>query len=463
MNTFSKSLTVLVIDDEPNMLKMLEASLAKFGFNTITVASGEEGLNRLQQKGIDIVLCDYRMPGLDGLEFLQKAITIDPEITVILMSAYATVETAVKAMKAGAFDVITKPFKVDEVRCVLEKVQERISLKVENALLKQELENVSGNRGFRDFIGKSSTVQRVLSVAKRVAGVDSTVLITGESGTGKELIARGIQQLSARKNKPFVTINCGAIPEQLLESEFFGVIRGAFTGAERDRRGLFREAHGGTLFLDEIGELPLALQVKLLRVLQEQEVRPVGGDSVEKVDVRILAATSKNLQEEVESGRFRRDLLFRLNVVEIEIPPLRMRREDIPALARHFLDKLGKNNHTSSLHLSRQVQEIFMKYEWPGNVRELEHCLEFAAICCEGNKISEEDLPERIFQKSASSLTTVNDGLFQSLSLRENKNLLEQKLIPRALEAAGGNKSKAAKLLEMSYPALLERIKRYKL
>ena len=458
MNKFPDSFTVLVIDDEPNMLKMLKASLAKFGFKTTTVSSGQEGLTLLQQKGTDIVLCDYRMPGLDGLEFLQQALATDPDTTVILMSAYATVETAVKAMKAGAFDVITKPFKVDEVRCVLEKARERVALKAENTRLKQELASVAGTRGFRDFIGKSSTVQRVLSVARRVAGVDSTVLITGESGTGKELVARGIQQLSDRKNKPFVTINCGAIPEQLLESEFFGVVRGAFTGAERDRRGLFGEAHGGTIFLDEIGELPVALQVKLLRVLQEREIRPVGASLAEKIDVRIIAATSKNLHNEVHSGKFRSDLLYRLNVVELHLPPLRERGLDLTLLAQHFLQLAREKIGNPGLRFSRDALDYMIKYSWPGNVRELENCIEYAAIYCDGENILADHFPERLRESSAH--ISVPTGS-HDLSLKHGKAILEERYIRLALEKTEGNKTKAAEILELSYPTLLEKIKRY--
>lgn len=452
--------TVLIIDDEENMRHMLEASLRRDQYQVITARDGREGLQCIEETGVSLILCDMKMPQMGGLEFLYEANLKYSDLTIIMMSAFATVDTAVKAMKAGAYDVITKPFRLEEVLCVLKKAEERVSLQTENSRLKNKIAELSQRQSFSKLIGTSEPILKVLGAASRVARLDTTVLITGESGTGKELIARGIQQASQRAEQTFISVNCGAIPEQLLESEFFGVVRGAFTGAENDRKGLFREANKGTIFLDEIGELPISLQVKLLRVLQEMEIRPVGASLSEKIDVRVIAATSKNLQDEARSGRFRPDLLYRLNVVELHLPPLRERGLDVTLLAQHFLLLAGEKIGNTSLRFSRDALTYMENYSWPGNVRELENCIEYAAIYCEGDKILPEHLPARIFATGERDRLIWDEN---ELSLKRGKARMEKELIRLALRQCDGNKSRAAEKLEISYPALLSKIKQYSL
>lgn len=329
----------IIIDDEVNMLDMLSASLRREGFQIAVARDGRQGLKYVNAQVFDFILCDLKMPVMDGLEFLEEAKARKINTTIIMISAFATVDVAVEAMKRGAYDFVTKPFKIDQILCVLEKAAERTKLKKENLHLRQKVQELEKGRGFGAIIGKSQALQDVFNLAKRVAGHDTTVLITGESGTGKELVARGIHQFSNRCDGPFVTINCGAIPTNLLESEFFGYVRGAFTGAESDHQGLFEAAEGGTLLLDEIGELPLELQIKLLRVLQESEVRPVGAHRSLKINVRIIAATAKDLESAVLDGVFRKDLFYRLNVVSFQLPLLRERMEDICGLSEKFVKR----------------------------------------------------------------------------------------------------------------------------
>ena len=453
-----KEKLVLVIDDEENMRHMLQASLKREGFSVMSAANGLEGLQCLQETSVQLVLCDMKMPNMDGLEFLKKAKSYNADLTVIMMSAFATVDTAVKAMRAGAYDVITKPFRIEEVLCVMQKALERAQLREENTTLKTQIEELKRRTGFSGFVGKCDSVKKLLNMAKRVARLETTVLITGESGTGKEVIARGIREESLRSDSPFVCINCGAIPSQLIESEFFGVVKGAFTGADSDRAGLFKEADGGTIFLDEIGELPLELQVKLLRVIQEREVRAVGATSTEKIDVRIVVATSTDLDDAVRKGKFRQDLLFRLNVVELKLPPLRDRIGDVVLLAHHFLEQLRVRFDRASISFSKSALDRMSSYSWPGNVRELENCVEFSIICCDEDKIQISHLPERISQNDSVQNTSMPTSGY---SLKKGRSALEQQYIIRALDKTKGNKSRAAELLELSYPSLLEKIKRY--
>lgn len=451
---------ILIIDDEVNMVEMLSFSLEKEGYRVEVAGNGQEGLSLAENGTFSCVLCDVKMPVMDGLQFLEAARARGIKATIIMMSAFATIDTAVKAMKIGAHDFITKPFKVAEILCVLEKALEYMELQEENRRLRRKVEKLQHQRGFADIIGESPAITEMVALAKRVAGYDTTVLITGESGTGKELFARGIHRQSGRAKAPFVSINCGAIPENLLESEFFGFVRGAFTGAHADHPGLFVSAEGGTLLLDEIGELPLGLQVKLLRVLQEREVRPIGSGKVKKINVRVVAATAKNLAEEVKHGRFRQDLLFRINVVELKIPPLRQRQGDIPVLARAFLAEVATTMGIAIKGISGGTLVRLGSYPWPGNIRELKNVIEHAAIYAEDGYITERCLPDHLRQHETGDVANL---LGDTVSIKEGKVKTETYLIEKVLAMTGGNKSQAAELLEISYPSLLSKIKEYKI
>jgi two-component system response regulator AtoC len=449
---------ILLIDDEANMLDMLSAFLRKEGYAVVTAENGRQGLDLAEKAVFDYIFCDLKMPVMDGLQFLEQAKSRGIESTVIMMSAFATVDIAVKAMKIGAYDFITKPFKLDEILCILDKAAERARLKTEISRLRHKVLEMEKGQGFADIIGESRGIKELLDAGRRVAGHDTTVLITGESGTGKELVARGIHQLSTRSKGPFVSINCGAIPENLLESEFFGYVKGAFTGADADREGLFEAAGGGTLFLDEIGELPLGLQVKLLRVLQEREIRPLGAGKIRKINVRVLAATAKNLADEVAKGRFRQDLLFRINVVELKIPPLRERLGDIPILVDAFLASESVKMNIQIKGMTQGTLALLGSYTWPGNVRELKNVLEHAMIYAENGWISPDSMPAHIH---GSVSKRSENMLSDTYSIKEGKILAEKYLIEKALARTMGNRSQAADLLEISYPSLLSKIKEY--
>lgn len=449
---------ILIIDDEKNMLHMLSAYLGKEGYEVVTTTDGTQGIGYAAEKTFDFILCDVKMPGMDGLEFLDATKEQGITATIIMMSAFATVDTAVTAMKNGAYDFITKPFKIDEVLCILDKAKERERLRHDNLRLQREIDELRQQRGFQDTIGESRALCSIVELAGKVAPYDTNVLVVGESGTGKELIARGIHQGSGRSGKPLVAVNCGSIPENLLESEFFGYVKGAYTGADGDKKGLFEEAEGGTLFLDEIGELPLALQVKLLRALQEREIRPVGSAKTKKIDVRVIAATARDLELEVERGAFRKDLLFRLNVVVLALPPLRKRKEDIPLLCSSFLAKLNIRFGKKLQRISPEALSLLLRHDWPGNIRELQNVMERAVIYANDDEIHVEHLPEKLLDPAV----TLNLDAFQeSCSLKQGKRLMEECLINKALTVTNGNKSQAAALLEISYPALLAKIKEY--
>jgi len=450
---------ILVIDDEENMRHMLSALLVAEGYLTELAKDGQQGLLALEKKHYDFVICDIKMPIMDGISFLKKAIGYDASMTIIMMSAFGTVDTAIQAMKLGAYDYISKPFKSDEIILVLKKAEERERLRQENRSLKYTLHEMQSSSGLGTMIGKSRPMLELFNLSEKVAQHATTVLITGESGTGKELVARGIHLKSPRSDKAFIPVNCGSIPINLLESEFFGYVQGAFTGANKSRKGLFEEADEGTLFLDEIGELPLDMQVKLLRVLQEQEVRRVGATKSILINKRIIAATSRNLDEEVQKGRFRQDLLYRLNVINLELPPLRKRLEDIPLLCDHFIKKYSQQLEINDVKgISRSSLKILMQHHWPGNVRELENVIQRAVILAEKSIILPENLPNMFGSKK---MTRRLDDLLGTLSIRRGKKILENRLITRALEVTDGNKSKAAELLEISYPSLLGKIKKY--
>lgn len=451
---------LLVIDDEQNMRHMLHVFLTKLDYEVVGAENGQAGLSLMQESSFDFVLCDIKMPVLDGMSFLQEVNKQKHETTVIMMSAFGTMDSAIEAMQLGAYDYISKPFKPDEIHFVLKKAEEREKLRTENKKLRQELIDIQGKSGFKRMVGKSEKMQKLFQLAVKVAQHPTTVLITGDSGTGKELLARAIHQASPRKEQLFIAVNCGGIPENLLESELFGYAKGAFTGADRDKDGLFSLASGGTLFLDEIGELPLAMQVKLLRVLQEQEVQPLGCRQPHSVDVRVLAATSRDMAQEVAKGRFREDLFFRLNVINLHIPPLAERLEDLPLLCDHFITKFKKTLQYDVQGVAPASMNLFLQYAWPGNVRELENVLERAVILAEKKMILPENLPDQ-FGVPAQSRRL--DDFFSGFSIKKAQKIMEKSLISRALDATGGNKSKAAELLEISYPALLQKIKSYSL
>jgi len=449
---------LLIIDDEENMRHMLSVVISKAGYQVTMAENGEQALAIQQKAPFPFILCDLKMPKMDGLQFLKSLENHIPQPIIIMMSAYATIDDAVEAMKSGAYDFITKPFKTAEVLLVLEKASEHLALCEENSRLKAKVKELQGRNGFEDIIAKSEIMCSLLQLAEKVARYDTTVLITGESGTGKELIAKGIHRNSDRRDNPFIAINCGSIPENLLESEFFGYVKGAFTGADKNHKGLFEEASGGTLFLDEIGELPLGLQVKLLRVLQEQEIRPVGSVKTRKINSRIITATAKDMEQEVEDGKFREDLFYRLNVLTLKLPPLRDRKEDIPRLCSHFLNMLNKKMHLAIEYVSADAMGILLSREWKGNIRELKNCLERAAIVAETNQIQPADLSSAQTKQSANSTI---ENMLGTFSLKQAKRVIEKQLISRALEASNGNKSMAARMLEISYPSLLAKIKEY--
>ncbi len=448
---------VLVVDDEENIRLMLGTLLRREGHEVTVAASADEALAALAKKEFDVLLSDIRMPQMSGLDLLDKVQEIRPLMVVIMMSAYGNVDTAIEAMKRGAYDYIAKPFRPDEVILVLRKAEERERLKQENLKLRSALETIKQG-DLSKMIARSATMQELFKTIRKISEYKTTVLIQGESGTGKELVARAIHDCSPRADRAFVPVNCGAIPEHLLESELFGHIKGAFTDASRNKKGLFAEADGGTLFLDEIGELPLNLQVKLLRALQEEEIRPVGDTRGIKVNVRVLAATVRDLAADVKANRFREDLFYRLNVLLLVVPPLRERIEDVPPLVEHFL---VRNNARFGLEIKGVTPEtlkLFMEYPWPGNVRELENTIEHAMVLAESDLIEAQNLPAKIRESKDRIRLTLLSG---ELSIKKTTRIIEEELIRRALKRTGGNRTNAAKVLEISHRALLYKIKEY--
>jgi len=446
---------VLVVDDEENIRLVLRTLLKKNDYQVEAAESAEIALEQLERFDPDFVLADVRMSGMTGIELCTELKARSSLATVILMSAYGSVDLAIEAMKAGAYDYISKPFKQDEVLLALTKAEERESLRRENRALKAAMRKEQTVHG---ILGKSEAIGKVFSTIGKVAEYKTTVLIQGESGTGKELVARALHDGSSRKNKAFIPINCGAIPETLLESELFGHKKGAFTDAHADKKGLFAEAHQGSLFLDEIGELPLSLQVKLLRVLQEGCVRPLGATRDQEVDVRVIAATVRDLQREVQEGRFREDLYYRLNVLQINVPPLRDRRDDIMLLVEHFIERNNSRLGTQIRDLDQRARKLLLDYPWPGNVRELENTIERAVVLAEGDTLTVADLPERMREPADPVAASLANG---ELSIKKTARFMEETLIRRALEKTGGNRTAAAKLLELSHRALLYKIKDY--
>ena len=447
---------ILIIDDEENMRHMLSVLLSRQGYRVDSAADGSEGLIRLMESVYDYILCDIRMPEMDGKTFIVRAVEQNITAPIIMMSAYGSMETAIECMKLGAYDFISKPFKRDEIIMVLKKAEERERLKEENIHLR---EVTAGQFSYSGILSKNPEMLTIFSQITKVADLKTTILILGESGTGKELVARAIHQNGRRSQKPFVAVNCGAIPENLLESELFGHVRGAFTDAASDKAGFFEQADGGTLFLDEIGEMSLALQVKLLRVLQESEIRRVGGSASKIVDVRVVSATSRELSVDVGAGRFREDLYFRLNVFCLQLPPLRERVEDIPLLAEYFLKRYRSGNDTQTVRIEPDAMRSLIAYRWPGNIRELENAVERACILCEGGRITAGALPPsvRLFEENNVGASCGDENL----SIKKAENSLERELIRKALAKTGGNRTHAAKILEISHRSLLYKLKEF--
>jgi two-component system response regulator AtoC len=447
---------VLVVDDEENLRVVLRTLLRRHGYEVETAPTGEEALALVDSFGPDVVLTDVRMPKMGGLDLLATLKAKGNEATVIVMSAYGNMDLAIEAMKGGAYDYVQKPFKPDEVVLALRKAEERESLRRENRALRDEIRK---EHRFEDILAKSGKMQDIFRTIAKIAEYKTTVLVTGESGAGKELVARAIHRRSKRSG-PFVAVNCGAIPENLLESELFGHKKGAFTDALQDRRGLFEEANGGSLFLDEIGELPLALQVKLLRVLEDEKIRRLGETRDLQVDVRIIAATHRDLSNETKAGRFREDLFYRLNVLPIHCPALRDRREDIPLLIEHFLSRNNARLGTAIRGLDTEARRLLYEYAWPGNVRELENTIERAMVLTEGDTITAADLPERVREARDPVQMQLASG---ELSVKKTMRIIEEILIRRALQKTKGNRTRAAEILEISHRALLYKIKDYQI
>ena len=452
--------TILVVDDESNYLTVMETLLGEAGYEVLTAPSAIEALKISAAADLDLVLTDMKMPKMTGIELLDKLQQLQPDLPVIIMTAFGTVEKAVSAMKKGAFDYILKPFKNDEILVTIAKALKHRHLILTNRLLNQELEK---KYGFPNIVGESRVMEEILALVKRVAGSRATVLITGESGTGKELIARAIHQCSNRAAKSCISVNCGALTETLLESELFGHERGAFTHAVAMRKGRFELADGGTLFMDEVAEMSQGLQVKLLRVLQEMEFERVGGTRTIKVDVRVVAASNRDLKEEVEAGRFREDLFYRLNVVHLHLPPLRQRQEDIPLLAAHFIKKYVQENLRDKTRITPEALQVLIHYAWPGNVRELENVMERAVILCSNNIISPQDLPAELAPAPAESRLDIDRFIPLNTPLPEALDAIEEQMIRRALEKSGQVQVRAAELLGITKSLLQYKLKKYHL
>ncbi|MHB8769677.1 MAG: sigma-54-dependent transcriptional regulator [Syntrophales bacterium] len=441
---------ILVVDDDQGMREFLEIMLTQEGYSVSSAGDAGKALNRCRKEAFDLIITDLKMPKMDGIGFLREVKDLSPETMVILITAYASGETAVTAMQEGAYDYIEKDFAIDDLKRIIRDALTKKGITRDDALFLKEVE---GAAGFGNMIGNSREMLKVYGTIKKVADTPANVLILGESGTGKELVARAIHANSARTTLPFMVINCGGIPENLLESELFGYIKGSFTGAYTDKPGLFEMARGGTVFLDEIGELPPLLQVKLLRVVQEKTFRRIGGTEDIHVDVRIISATNKNLSANVKSGSFREDLYYRLNVIPLQLPPLRERKEDIPALARHFIEKYSREFTKEIKTISAYALELLIQYPFPGNIRELENIIERSVALETSNIILPENLilSQDVQETGTEPLSQIPDG---GINLNEELARIEKALIQRALLKAQGSKSKAAELLKISYDSL---------
>ncbi|MCP9449946.1 MAG: sigma-54 dependent transcriptional regulator [Nitrospira sp.] len=451
---------ILVVDDEESLRDVLSIMLKRTGYTVTSVADGEQALEILNKEIFDLVITDLRMPKIDGMEVLKAAKSAAPETVVLVITAFASAESAVEAMKQGAYDYLTKPFQIDEVQLIIRNALEKRRLTTENMLLKRE---IASRASFSQLVGQSEAMQKVFDVVRKVADSRSNVLICGESGTGKELVARAIHYNSARSAMPFVAVNCGAVPETLLESELFGHMKGSFTGAVSNKVGLFEVADGGTIFLDEIGDTPPSIQVKLLRVIQEREFRRVGGHQDVKVDVRIVAATNKDLEKAVADGSFRRDLYYRLDVIPIRLPPLRMRTGDIPLLVDHFLERFSKESGKPVPTLSPDAMRVLLEHEWRGNVRELENLIERVVAFSKGETVTDTEVRGWLHRPVAPEpqqlvpLELTDEGV----DLEGLVNRIERDLLLKALERSKWVKKKAARLLRLNTRSFRYRLEKY--
>jgi two-component system response regulator PilR (NtrC family) len=447
---------ILIVDDERSMREFLGIYLRREGYRIEAAQGGTEAIAALKSRAFDVVITDLRMPDADGLSILAEAKRLHPDTEVIVVTAFSTTETAIAAMKAGAHDYLTKPFKIDEVSLVVDRAMEKRRLARDNLALRDE---IKGRYKLDRLLGKSPPMQRVFEILRKVASTRTSVLLVGESGTGKELAAHALHELSPRTDQPFVAVNCGAIPETLLESELFGHVRGSFTGASSDKQGLFEAANNGTLLLDEVADLPIAMQVKLLRVLQERKVKPVGGVAEREVDVRIVAATNRDLEAEVDKAAFRQDLYYRLNVIQIRLPPLRERREDLPLLVDHFVRKFSAEHGRPVVAATPEVMSALMAYHFPGNVRELENMIERAVTLATSDQLGIDAFPNlaglRGTEPSAHAIDQVPDD---GLDLERHLEEYERTILIKALEKTGGNRTEAARLLHVSFRSMRYRL-----
>lgn len=447
---------VLIVDDDPSMCNILQEDLGDEGFEVTTQTSGSDALARVSAEDFDAVATDVNMPGLGGIDFCQQVAERRPDLPVIVITAFGSLETAVQALRAGAYDFLTKPFDTEVLAISLRRAIQHRALREEVKRLRRAVANVEG---FGGLLGESASMHKLYNLLAKVADSEASVLVCGETGTGKELVARGLHDQSPRAEGPFVALSCAAVPSQLIESELFGHVKGAFTDAKDTRPGLFAQAHGGTLFLDEIGELPLELQPKLLRALQEKTVRPIGGTADVPVDVRVVAATHRDLEEEVEQGRFRQDLLFRVNVIEINLPPLRSRGNDVLLLAQHFVDQCNKRHRREVSGLTSAAAEKLVRYEWPGNVRELQNAIERAVTLAEHDRLVVDDLPVKIRNYRSTQILVDTGEPSDLLTLDE----VERRYVTRVFESVRGNKAQAARVLGVDRKTLYRKLEKYDL
>jgi len=445
--------TILIVDDELNIRNGLVQAVEMEGYEGIPAADGEEAWNIINSREIDMVITDLRMPGLDGSSLLKKIYSSYPTLPVVVLTGHGTIEDAVTAMQNGAVDFLTKPVNLNHLFVLIKKSLASRDMVRKNEELQSELDRLKRGNSYSSMVGKSQAVQRLLDTIQQIAPSKASVLITGESGVGKEVVANAIVSYSDRANRPFIKVHCAALNENLLESELFGHVKGAFTGAVSETRGRFEQADGGTIFLDEIGEISQSTQIKLLRVLQEHEFEKVGGEKTVKVDVRVLAATNRNLEQEMKEGRFREDLYYRLNVVRLEVPPLRDRKEDIPLLAMHFLNKYSEENKKNIEGFTNSARSALFNYEWPGNIRELGNCIESAVVMCRGNLIDLNDLPVNISRSPKTDEITIPLGS----TMEEAEKLI----ITSTLAWCGGNKTKTADVLGLGRKTVQRKLEEY--